>query len=246
MNTKNTEDLSTSFDEKMWTYFQNKVVKEFSYGKTKRMFLIKKIKRLIKPNSRILEIGFGTGDILSELCNSYECYGADISPQNIKQIEDKLKKVKFSLLDEKGDFPFIDDYLDAFIASEVLEHMTSNQLDKCLSEILRVLKPGGSAVITFPAEEDLKNEECYCPRCELVFHRFGHKQSWSKDRIRNFFSAFDDIEIIEYFHKYPYNNYPEKILSSIMWLAQKSLNYITKIPNKIFGNRVYIVILKKK
>lgn len=46
------------------------------------------------------------------------------------------------------DLPFEDESFDLFVSGDVFEHIPD--LDKCLSEILRVLKPGGLLVSSFP------------------------------------------------------------------------------------------------
>lgn len=83
-----------------------------------------------------------------------------------------------------------DDSLDWFIASEVLEHMTNEELNVCINEIYRTLKKGGLWFITFPANENLKNNECFCPNCWTIFHKVWHKQSFNDKIINTLFIKF--------------------------------------------------------
>ena len=52
--------------------------------------------------------------------------------------------------------PFEDNYFDAVIANHVLEHVDDDE--KALSEILRVLKPGGVAILQTPYCEGISRE----------------------------------------------------------------------------------------
>jgi ubiquinone/menaquinone biosynthesis C-methylase UbiE len=89
-----------------------------------------------------------------------------------------------------GSLPYPDENFDVFIASEVLEHLDDQQLSSTVAEMHRVLRQGGHALLTFPARERLKENECYCPHCGETFHKWGHKQQWNEQKIRQVFKDF--------------------------------------------------------
>jgi len=64
---------------------------------------------------------------------------------------------------------FPDNTFDLLINSDVLEHV--NDLDKALSEIKRVLKPGGYHVFTIPVDEELQTSRT---RARVVNGRLEH------------------------------------------------------------------------
>lgn len=70
----------------------------------------------------------------------------DFDRENLDQISNLLDEPVLHL--GEGDFPFPDNYFDYVISIDVLEHVDQDQW--VLEETLRVLKPGGSAVITVP------------------------------------------------------------------------------------------------
>lgn len=99
-----------------------------------------------------LDIGCGTGDYLVELLSfTDEVIGADnaqlmlsVARENIKGHEQRIKLYQ----EDIENLSFSDDCFDVVICAGVLEYIYDDT--KALSEIYRVLKPGGFAYITFP------------------------------------------------------------------------------------------------
>ncbi|MFH0875145.1 MAG: glycosyltransferase [archaeon] len=94
--------------------------KWLSKGKYYYDLLGKQIKFLIPPNSSILEIGCGTGEMLSML-KPIHGVGIDFSPEMIKIAKKKFKNLKFFcadahdyILDEKFDYILISDTIGYF------------------------------------------------------------------------------------------------------------------------------------
>ncbi len=99
---------------------------------------------------KILELGCGRGDFLLE-CHKegLDVVGIDVNPEYIKISEEKIKKSGFKphiVLAKGEELPFEDDYFDFVNCVEVLEH--TNNPEKVLSEIYRVLNNGGQAFVT--------------------------------------------------------------------------------------------------
>jgi SAM-dependent methyltransferase len=80
--------------------------------------------------------------------------------------------------------PFADGHFDCVVASEVFEHLSVAQRAQGLEEIRRVLKPGGYLVGTVPYCEILKDNLAICPKCQHVFHRWGHTTSFDLAQVR--------------------------------------------------------------
>jgi len=97
---------------------------------------------------RVLEIAFGTGDILLDLhASGFETYGLDISPYMIEIARRKLKRAGIHAPLVRGraqELPFISGFFDSIVitfpTSFVLQQST-------LDELVRVLRPGGRLVI---------------------------------------------------------------------------------------------------
>jgi ubiquinone/menaquinone biosynthesis C-methylase UbiE len=103
----------------------------------------------------ILDLGCGRGSGTLMIRNSYDkkvrVFGVDIDKKNI-DLANKLygRDCKF-ILAKGEDLPFKNNFFDIVCSGEVLEHVIN--LNKTLSEVNRVLKRGGSFIITFPNEE---------------------------------------------------------------------------------------------
>jgi SAM-dependent methyltransferase len=101
----------------------------------------------LRPNSRVLDIGCGSGingKTLKELHPSIEIYGVDMISENELPYFISYKKVD---LDTES-LPFPDNYFDTLVFTHVIEHLRNPfQLGK---EIKRVLKKGGKIYIEAP------------------------------------------------------------------------------------------------
>jgi len=107
--------------------------------------------------------------------------------------------------------------------SEVLEHLSVEELEATLAEVYRVLKPNGRFLGTVPAEEDLKLSEVVCPSCGEVFHRWGHLQSFTKERLKEQLSKrFSDVTISRrYFVYWEKLNWKGRIVMLVKLLLLK-------------------------
>lgn len=100
---------------------------------------------------RVLDVGCGNGYVLSKYAKEgAEVYGIDITPTAIQ-----LCEKRFDYFELKGDFreanaeqlPFEDNYFDCVCSMGVLHHVPNTE--KAISEIFRVLKPGGRLIVMF-------------------------------------------------------------------------------------------------
>jgi len=201
--------------------------------------LYQKISSLIK-SGRLVEIGFGDAYLLNKLSKKYECCGADISKENVEQMRKNIKSIEFDIIDTNGRLPYKDNFFNGFIASEVFEHMSDKELRVAVGEMKRILKSDGFAILTFPAEERLKEAICYCPNCGKVFHRWGHKQSWNDNKIKKLFKGFKIITVKKFFTIYRGSCFKERIIGFMMYALRNIADKFIDVPNK-----TYLVILKK-
>ncbi|KXW55834.1 class I SAM-dependent methyltransferase [Ferrovum sp. PN-J185] len=103
------------------------------------------VRKFIAPNSRILEIGAGTGDQALMFFND----GFKVSAIDVGGSVYKADRV-FDVLDYDGiSIPFPTAYFDVVYSSNVLEHCTN--LPSLHKEIKRVLKPGGVVIHVLPS-----------------------------------------------------------------------------------------------
>ncbi len=97
----------------------------------------------------VLELGCGEGRGLDMLAPKADSYTAlDKIGQILEQLKKKYPKVAFIQADIPPLPMFEVDQFDTIISFQVIEHIKNDR--EFLSEIYRVLKPGGHAIITTP------------------------------------------------------------------------------------------------
>ncbi|MDH5631870.1 MAG: class I SAM-dependent methyltransferase [Gammaproteobacteria bacterium] len=104
-------------------------------------------------NKRVLEFGSGSG--YGTFLIAPECrhiIGIDISVDAINYAKSRYQRdnLEYRNIDDINttDLPFTDNEFDTVISFQVVEHIRNS--DRFLSEIQRVLKPGGTLVIATP------------------------------------------------------------------------------------------------
>lgn len=105
----------------------------------------------LQPGQRILEVGYGTGDItrlLAQLVENSEVIGVDSSETMVSEARKRAQGLNLPLRFEAGDvhnLQFEDEAFDRSYANAVFQHIENPHLG--LSEMIRVTKMGGQIVI---------------------------------------------------------------------------------------------------
>lgn len=174
--------------EKIWEAFQNdEELLGVGFPARKRFdFLAKQI----PIESSVLNIGVGKGyleEILVEKGVSVSCL--DPSAAAVEKIREKLNLGEKAQVGYSQSIPYSNASFDYVIMSEVLEHLNDEVIGKTLLEVKRVLKLNGKFLGTVPADEALNAGIVVCPNCADHFHRWGHVQSFSQERLFNLLSS---------------------------------------------------------
>lgn len=104
----------------------------------------------------VLDIGVGNGYIEELINKKYKkanLYGIDISHYSIKALNKKYKR-GFKIGNIK-DIPFSDKKFDVVMTLDILEHLSSVELNSAMYEISRVLKNKGRLIISVPINENI-------------------------------------------------------------------------------------------
>lgn len=115
-------------------------------------------KMQLKPNSKFLDLGCGEGRHCfgAYMSEEIDVFGFDMSLSDVGKAKENFdqfnentsaKSCNFGVADAKK-LPFKDNTFDFIICSEVLEHIIDYQ--SALSEINRILKPGGKLAVSVP------------------------------------------------------------------------------------------------
>lgn len=101
---------------------------------------------------KVLDVGCGNGYVLERFAREgAETYGIDITPMSIKLCKQRfefsgIENASFVVANAE-ELPFPDNYFDCVTSMGVLHHVPDTE--KAVSEIYRVLKPGGRLIVMF-------------------------------------------------------------------------------------------------
>lgn len=106
------------------------------------------------PGGDILDIGCWAGGLARELSHSTPCTytGVDIeqAAQAVEAAQKAMPAHRFLIVSSVESLPFETASFDAVVLTEVIEHVLAGREGALLAEAARVLRPGGSAILSTP------------------------------------------------------------------------------------------------
>jgi 2-polyprenyl-6-hydroxyphenyl methylase/3-demethylubiquinone-9 3-methyltransferase len=145
--------MSSPFYERYWAHRKGTRLDDFDY---KWPLLAGYVPR--RPGVRIMDLGCGSGELIGEMMGlTPEALftGLDVSQSALRLAARNFPGAAYFLITDGGRFPLEDASVDFVFASEVLEHVYDTR--NALSEIARVLAPGGRFLLTVPYHGFVKN-----------------------------------------------------------------------------------------
>src|SRR5262249_49922943 len=124
---------------------------------------------------RFLDIGCGTGGVLQGLARRGSVVGVDRNELALRFCRDN--GLRSGVLGDALDLPFRTGSFDVCVMMDVLEHVDAE--DALLQAVRRVLRPGGSLLVSVPAFQALWSQH------DVTFeHRRRYRRRQLEDRIR--------------------------------------------------------------
>lgn len=205
-----------------------------------REFIISKIPKNVES---ILDVGCGKGWVAKEfLPKGKKVFSLDISVTN-PSIVNKLypSQNHFGITADSFHLPFNDDSFDCVVASEIIEHVFDPAA--FVKELFRVLKRGGSCIITTPYKE--KIIYYLCIHCNQKTPANAHLHSFDEKKLESLYSG-KDLE------GFKFEMFGNKAL--IFLLTHVFLKYFPfwlwklkdKFANLIYNKPVHIICVFKK
>ena len=109
----------------------------------------------VRPGDRALDVGCGDGVFTAELAaRGAQPVGVDVAEAALERARAGNTGLNFRRVPVDGPLPFADNAFDLAWASEVIEHVGDTA--RWLSEVRRVLAPGGRLLLTTPAHGRLR------------------------------------------------------------------------------------------
>jgi SAM-dependent methyltransferase len=111
----------------------------------------------LPPMTRVLDAGCGEGILVEEYEKRLAITGADANYASEHVIQAPL-----------GALPFADASFDRVLCLDVLEHLTYQEQPRALSELHRVLRPGGELFVSVPNLAHLQSRVQFLLRGRLI------------------------------------------------------------------------------
>jgi ubiquinone/menaquinone biosynthesis C-methylase UbiE len=109
----------------------------------------------VRAGDRVLDLGCGEGDFTVWLAEAgARVLGVDVAEAALRRARRRHPGVEFELAPIDGELPLPDASYDVVWASEVIEHVADT--GRWLSEVRRVLAPGGRLLVTTPSHGRLR------------------------------------------------------------------------------------------
>jgi SAM-dependent methyltransferase len=130
-----------------------------------RRYFVWYVQHAAPPGARVLDFGCGAGTVVRLLRDAgYEAYGVDVAGWGLDQPEFRsggLPDGALRYYEPDGRLPFDDDSFDVIVSDQVLEHVVG--LEHVVSELERVLKPGGVIYHHFPSRRVIREPHIGTP-----------------------------------------------------------------------------------
>jgi len=139
-------------------------------------------KSLTTQTNKILDVGAGTGEDIDVLRKFGSVYAIDVDQRSLDMISDSMVAEK--KIADACNIPYADNTFDVVVAFDVLEHVKDDA--KMVSEIQRVLKPGGKFIFTVPAFNFLYSEHD---------RKLKHFRRYSKSNIKNILKKLKRVKL---------------------------------------------------
>jgi ubiquinone/menaquinone biosynthesis C-methylase UbiE len=146
----------------------------------------------VRAGDRALDLGCGAGEFTAALARAgADVVGADVAEAALDRARSRHPEVEFRLVPFDGPLPFADGSFDLVWSSEVIEHVADTA--RWLSELRRVLLPGGRLLLTTPSHGRLR---VALGGVERFSEPLGdHLHLYTKHSLRTLLAEFDFGEV---------------------------------------------------
>ena len=173
-----------------------------SYPQKLATYLFRRFR--IRKGDRLLDIGCGRGEFLKGfIACGVLGYAVDQSSAVTRYCSDA--QYKSADIENEG-IPYPDNFFDVVYSKSVIEHF--HYPEKLISEMYRVLKPGGLAITLCPSWE-------YNYR--IYFEDYSHRTPFMLSSLRDIqlIHGFNDVQV-EFFYQLPFTWGRHKLVAKIL------------------------------
>ena len=230
--------------DRVWNYFtkiQKNQTKWFADLMSSGIYNYLRKQGIKFSNKKLLDYGAGKGylmDVISmnEKTSALDC--GEFSEEGLSFLKNKYENSSIQVVNLSSTPSVIDsNKYDLVFLIEVVEHLDDDYLEKTISEVYRILKPGGKVIITTPFNENLEANNVCCPDCGAIFHRVQHVRSWSIESIITAFNVFKPYHV---------SNTNFFLFKSDLSLSLRILNLIRRSLGYKYTKRNHLIFVGSK
>ncbi|HEY1689408.1 MAG TPA: class I SAM-dependent methyltransferase [Solirubrobacteraceae bacterium] len=184
---------SRQYHESLWEAVPEGLTPQFA--QLRRSFLLARV----PAGARVLDVGCGEGWFAAALLDAGALpVGIDVAAEPLRRAGAARPELDLRLVEEGGAWPLQDAEFDVVWAGEVIEHVTDTA--GWLSEVRRVLRPGGMLLLSTPAHDLLTRLRLAFAPGAFVDHfdpRGDHLRFYTRASLRSLIEdfRFDEVRI---------------------------------------------------
>lgn len=167
-------------------YFEEKKGATAHDERRVREYVISKVPKVAET---ILDVGCGNAWVAREfLPKGKQVFSLDISVTNPSKAKELYPSEKhFSITADSFNLPFGNESFDCIIASEIIEHVAEPSV--FMKELFRVVRKGGSLIVTTPYKEKLIYY--LCVHCNKKTPANAHIHSFDEKKLESFYNKIE-------------------------------------------------------
>lgn len=180
----------------------------------------------VQLHFKILDVGAGTGNLLTKLPVNTTKYAIDFSEEALEIAKKKNYETKCQISDITLGLPYEDDFFNGVVLNNVLYNFQLDEVEKIIKESIRVLGKKGVIIISNPKEN-----------AKISLIAYSHfKKVFTQSFFKGFFYTF--IYLLQFLKLIYYNKIILKKNNSLISTPPKS--FFLKILNENDMNVTYV------
>lgn len=180
-----TDELVSS----IWEYYSTRPEAYFTYQFGDR--IMQETLRFAPQDAVVCDYGCGAGFLLKHLVGRCKAAGIDHTRANLAKAAEVIGRHENLMglhhISETGNLA---DTFDAIYFVETIEHLLDGHIEPTMEKMQNLLKPGGVIICTTPNDENLSEQEVFCPVTRKTFHRYQHVRSFTRESLRKEFERY--------------------------------------------------------
>lgn len=166
---------------RFWNGVAQTRLADLSFSRQAGPRLIRFLRPYLRPDGRHLDFGAGDGSLVRLLAE------AGFPAAALEPVRGRRDGLEANLRGTRNFLgaitPDSGDSFDVVLMVEVIEHILEAEFDTTLQLVQRLVRPGGTLIVTTPNTEDLDLGMSLCPVTGLLFHRWQHLRSFTPESL---------------------------------------------------------------